>query len=282
METDGRAMLRRRVGVLLRRSREAADLAIEDVAAHLECSSAKVRRIENGQVAVRPLEIREILALYEVPDARRSALLDLARRSRESKLEWWQEYADVVGPDYEFFVGLEDRATLICDYQSYLIPGLLQTESYMRAVMDAYRVPADEAALRIRFRQKRQSLLVDAGSPAFRAVIEENALRKKVGDDSVMREQLRRIVDVGSRSRVSIQIIPAATGLHPAEGRAFIMLGFPDPEEPKVVYLEHLNGSHLLDTPAKTVAFDRAFADLQAIALSPDDSASLIEDMVKE
>jgi transcriptional regulator with XRE-family HTH domain len=127
METDSRAVLRRRVGALLRRSRENAGLTIEDVAAHLECSSAKVSRIENGQVGVRPLEIREILGLYGVPDARRSALLDLVRSSRESKPKWWHEYADVVGPDYEFFVELEDRATLICDYQAFLIPGLLPT-----------------------------------------------------------------------------------------------------------------------------------------------------------
>ncbi|MEV1005590.1 helix-turn-helix transcriptional regulator [Nonomuraea sp. NPDC050202] len=282
METDSRAVLRRRVGALLRRSRENAGLTIEDVAAHLECSSAKVSRIENGQVGVRPLEIREILGLYGVPDARRSALLDLVRSSRESKPKWWHEYADVVGPDYEFFVELEDRATLICDYQAFLIPGLLQTEPYMRAVMAAHRVPADVAAQRIRFRQERQSLLRRPGSPAFHAVIEENALRKKIGDGSVMREQLRWLVEAGAHSEVSLQVVPATTGLHPAEGRAFIMLGFPDPEEPKVVYLEHLNGSHLLDTPAGTDAYDRAFADLQAIALSPEDSASFIENMAKE
>ncbi|GGO71374.1 helix-turn-helix domain-containing protein [Nonomuraea cavernae] len=276
--TDRLTANRRQLGAMLRRLREEGGKTLEDAAAHLECSPAKVSRIETGQVAVRPIDVREMLSLYEVSSARSAALLALVRQSREKK-GWWKAYAEVIAEGYEFFISLEDEASVICDYQPFLVPGLLQTESYMSAVMEAYKVPPALAAQRIALREQRQSILAGDAPPQLRVVIEEQVLQRPVGDSWVMREQLRRLLEMGTRPGISIQVISVDVGLHPAEGRAFVMLGFPDPSEPKIVYLEHLNESHLLDDVDRTADYERVFSSLQSMALSLKESASLIERM---
>lgn len=150
----------------------------------------------------------------------------------------------------------------------------------MRAVMDAYQVPPVLADQRIELRKQRQSILTRNSPPKLRVIVEEIALRRPVGDCGVMEGQLRLLLDVAEQPAISIQVIPTSVGLHPAEGKAYIMLGFLDSSEPKIVYLEHLNESQLLDDPGKTVHYDRAFDRPETMALSPDESASLIRAML--
>ncbi|MFI6498791.1 helix-turn-helix domain-containing protein [Nonomuraea typhae] len=266
------------LGAKLRELREESGKTLEEAAAHLECSPAKISRIETGRVAVRPIDVREMLGLYGVGDARRAAFLAWVRQTREKK-GWLQAYADIIPEGYEFFVSLEDEATDISFYQPFLVPGLLQTDAYMRAVMHTSGIPADLAAQRVSLRKRRQSILAGDSPPDLRVVIEEDALRRPVGDCGVMREQLRHLLEMGRRPGVSIQVISRDVGLHPAEGRAFIMLGFRDPGEPKVVYLEHLNESHLLDDADRTATYERVFDVIQSLARPSEESSALIEGM---
>ncbi|MEV0310169.1 helix-turn-helix domain-containing protein [Nonomuraea fuscirosea] len=275
MAADKWGASRRHLGAELRRLREEGGKTLEEAAARLECSPAKVSRIETGHVAIRPIDVRAMLDLYGVSSARRAALLTLVRQSRESK-GWWREYADIIHQGYEFYISLEDQAAAIWDYQSFLVPGLLQTEAYTRAVMETYGIAPDRTERRIALRKKRQTILTRDRPPNLHVVIEADALRRAVGDDDVMGDQFRHLLDMATRPNISIQLI-SMEGIHPAEGRAFIMLGFPDPREPKVVYLEQLNDSHLLHSQDQTAEYERVFKVLRSLAKSPDDSAAMIE-----
>ncbi|WP_188196675.1 helix-turn-helix domain-containing protein [Nonomuraea sp. SYSU D8015] len=278
MATDRQAAHRRQLGAELRRLREASGKTIEATAGHLECSSAKVCRIENGHVAVHPRDLHAMLGLYGVTGARGAALLALVRQSRD-KSGWWHTYADVIAEGDEFFLSLEKEAAIICDYQPFLMPALLQSEAYMHAVIDAGAPPAVEDQ-RAALRHHRQSIVTGDRPRQLHVLLEEGVLHRPVGTSGVMREQLQHLLDMGARPGVRLQVLETSVGHHAAEGRAFTLLGFPDPDEPKVVYLELFNDSCLLDDPGKTAGYGRVFSFLQDIALSPSESASLIKTLL--
>lgn len=265
---------RRRVGAELRRLREVAGKTIEEVAAHLECSSAKVSRIETGSVSVRPLDAREMLELYGVAGARQDALVRLVRQTRHQG--WWHSYGDVVYEGYEIYVGLEDEATTIWTYEAYVIPGLLQTRGYALALSRAYGVPPETAERYAGLRTLRQALLNREDPPQLWVVIEDAVLRRPTRDPEIMREQLRFLATATAWPNVTIQVLPLSAGLHAAQGRAFILLGFANPADPKVVYTDNLTAAQLIDTKDEVDRYAWTFDTLRELALPPDASADLI------
>src|SRR5580700_3740582 len=124
---------RRRLALELRRLRETAGLTCEQVAEHLECSASKISRVETGRVSVSPRDVRDMLDLYDVPGEQRESLVQLARDSRQKG--WWHAYSDTMMPQFATYLGLESAASEIRIYEVSLIPGLLQTEDYARAVI---------------------------------------------------------------------------------------------------------------------------------------------------
>jgi transcriptional regulator with XRE-family HTH domain len=276
----GSAASRRRLGAEFRRLREAAGKTLDDAAARLECSATKVSRIESGQVSVRPLDGREMLDLYGVTGARQEALLTLVREARKDG--WWHAYGDVIPDGYEFFVGLEDEAATICDYQPFLIPGLLQTEDYMRALMSVSGIGPDRADRRIALRLQRQSILTGENPPHLHVVIEEAVLHRPVGGAETLRAQLAHLVAAAARPNITLQVVLTKVGMHPAEGHPFILLGFPNPLEPKVVCTEHINEAILIDDVDKLGRFLVAFDSLRGVALPPAKSVELISSLLDE
>jgi transcriptional regulator with XRE-family HTH domain len=268
---------RRRLGVELRRLREDAGLTIERVAAELECSHSKVSRIETGQVGASPRDVRDMAELYGVGREQRDALIQIAREARQRG--WWHVYGDV--PVVPAYIGLETAASSIRTYKSVLVPSLLQTADYARAVIGAMRpdLPAEEVERRVELRMHRQSLLARDDPPALLAVLDEAVCRRPVGGRDTMRAQLRRLAEAAAPPLVTLQVLPFATGGHAGMDGAFAILGFPDKAEPDVVVLENATGDLYLEGADELRRFTQVFELLRAAARTPADSVAFLAEL---
>jgi transcriptional regulator with XRE-family HTH domain len=273
---------RRRLALELRRLRETAGLTCEQVAEHLECSASKISRVETGRVSVSPRDVRDMLDLYDVPGEQRESLVQLARDSRQKG--WWHAYSDTMLPQFATYLGLESAASEIRIYEVNLIPGLLQTEDYARAVIRAGMMnsPSEDVERSVALRMARQPAVTRDDPPKVWAVMDEAALRRRVGGASLMRMQLEHLLTQAQLPNVAVQVIPFAGGAHPAMGRPFVILVFPDRVDTDVVYLEDLTSSLYLEDVAEVDRYNVFFNHLRATALSFADSSALIASVLKE
>lgn len=266
---------RRELGALLRKLRRERDLTVEQVTTYLMCSASKISRIETGQRGATLRDVRDLCDLYGVTDqAERERLMVLAREGKQQG--WWQTF----GLPYSTYVGLEQEATSIDIYHSAVVPGLLQTSRYARAVHEGGmpRLEADVIEQRIEERIRRQLLLMGDKSPYFSAVLDEAVLHRQVGGPAVMSEQIGKIIEASLKPRASVQILPYTVGAHPAMESDFTVLKFATPETsvPSVVYVEGLAGQIYLDRPEDADRYLQVFAHLRKIALNPKDSIDLL------
>jgi transcriptional regulator with XRE-family HTH domain len=273
---------RRRLALELRRLREAARLTCEEVADHLECSASKISRVETGRVSVSPRDVRDMLELYGVPAEQREGLVQLARDSRQKG--WWHAFSDTMQPQETTYVGLESAASEIRIYEVSLIPGLLQTEDYARAVIRVGMMnsPSEDVERRVALRMARQPAVNRDDPPKIWAVLDEAALRRRVGGAGLMRMQLEHLLAQAVLPNIAIQVIPFAGGAHPAMGRPFIILVFPERVDTDVVYLEDLTSALYVEDVAEVDRYNVFFNHLRATALSFDDSSALIASVLKE
>lgn len=266
---------RRRLAARLRELRENATLTIDEVGDRLECSASKISRIETGHVGVTPRDVRDMLEVYGVEDEERDALVQLAREAR--KKGWWHAYNEVFTGA---FVGLESDASFLHTHQALLVPGLLQTEAYMRAVIRAIRPDIGEADvdLRVRGRLSRQKLLnEEPNPPEYWAVIDQAVVERVVGGPEIMREQLKRLVELASLPHVTLQVVPFSAGAHAGMEAPFLILGFPEQADPDVVYVEYSTSGVYLEQPEDVHRYTLIFDHLRAAALKPDDTVDLID-----
>jgi transcriptional regulator with XRE-family HTH domain len=273
---------RRRLALELRRLREAARLTCEEVAEHLECSTSKVSRIETGRVSVSPRDVRDMLDLYGVSAQEGASLVQLARDSRQKG--WWHAYSDTIEPRFATYIGLESAASEIRIYEVTLIPALLQTEDYARTVIAAGTVGGDHDGVErnVALLMARQPPLTSDDPPRLWAVLDEAALRRTVGGAGLMRLQLDHLLDLSRLPNVAIQVIPFGAGAHPAMGRPFVILAFPERADPDVVYLEDLTSALYVEDVDEVDRYNMFFNHLRATALSFEDSAALIMSAIKE
>jgi transcriptional regulator with XRE-family HTH domain len=266
---------RRRLAARLRELREHTNLTIDEVGDKLECSASKISRIETGHVGVTPRDVRDMLEVYGVDEDEREALVQLAREAR--KKGWWHAYNEVFTGS---FVGLESDASFLHTHQALLVPGLLQTEAYTRAVHRAIRPDSSEAdvELRVQARLKRQKLITDEPNPPqCWAVIDEAVLHRVVGGPEAMREQLKRLVELASLPHVILQVVPFAAGAHAGMEAPFLILGFPEQADPDVVYVENTTSGVYLEQPEDVDRYTLMFDHLRASALKPDDTVELVD-----
>jgi transcriptional regulator with XRE-family HTH domain len=266
---------RRRLALELRRLRESAKLTCEDVAERLECSASKISRVETGRVSVSPRDVRDMLQIYGVPQDQRESLVQLARDSRQKG--WWHAYSDSIQPHFATYLGLESAASEIRIYEVSLIPNLLQTEDYARTVISAGMVtsPQDDIERQVELRMARQPTLTRPDPPKVWAVLDEAALRRRVGGAGLMRLQLEYLLELSELSNVSLQVIPFGGGAHPA-------MVFPERVDPDVVYLEDLTSALYVEDVDEVDRYNMFFNHLRATALSFDASAGLITSVIKD
>jgi transcriptional regulator with XRE-family HTH domain len=271
---------RRRLGIELRRHRESAGLTIDRVAEILECSHSKISRIETGQVRATPRDVRDMLEIYGVESEQREALIQIAREARQTG--WWHAYGDVIKESA--YVGLEVAAASIRSYEGLLIPGLLQTTHYARAVTRAVRPEQrpEQIERQVELRMARQSILTQDDPPALWAILDEAVLRRSVGEHGIMGEQLHHLTEVAELPTVTLQVLQYSAGEHAGMDGAFTILSFPEPADPAVVYLENATSDLYLEGPDEVRRYTLLFDHLRAAALKPDDSTALIATLLKE
>jgi transcriptional regulator with XRE-family HTH domain len=245
---SGPTVRRMLVGAQLRRLRTDQGVTREQAAEAIRASEWKIHRLENGQVGFKDRDIVDLLALYGVDDP--VDVVEFVILAREANAPgWWHDFGDLLPQWFRAYVDLESAAGLIRTYEGQLVPGLLQTEDYMRALVGAAQLgdsPA-EAERRVALRLGRQALLEREDAPRLWAVVDEAALRRPVGGPKVMRAQLERLIEATEQPNVTLQVLPLAAGAHPAMVGAFSVLRFADQDLPDVVYVEHLNSARYLD-----------------------------------
>lgn len=259
----------RRLARSLRQLREGANLKIEEVAEKLEISASTVSRMETAQVGVRPRDLGFLLDMYEVSGPEREQLLQIARERRQQR--WWQEYADL--PNIAV-AGLEDDASTIVQFSALLVPGLLQTEAYARAVLEAIRLDARPVDIerRLQLRIHRQALLTGEHPPEYWVVLDEAALRREVGGATTMAEQLGRLIEVAKLPNVTLQVLPFSSGEHPGMDGDFTILHYRESADPDVVYIENTGGDMYLEEREVTRRYNKLFDHLRAAAQNPGES----------
>jgi len=271
----------RRLAAALRGLRIASDRTIEEVALHMECSAAKISRIENGLVAVRIQDARDLLDLYGVHGADRESLLDLVRQAKSRG--WWHPYLNLMADGFDRVIGFEAEAAVIRMLEARLIPGLLQTRDYATALMASRRdVPPTTIERLVRLRMERQSVLHRADPPRFHLVLDEAALRRRVSAPALMRRQYARLLEEADTSAVTVQVLPLTAEPHQAPGYSFTIFGFDDPADPDVVFEERLEGTSFEESVETVGRYRVAFDHAASCAMDPESSMEFLAEIVEQ
>jgi transcriptional regulator with XRE-family HTH domain len=270
---------RRRLAAELRRLREASGRTHEDVAAALDWHRSKIGRIEGAQfVRLSLTDLRALLDLYGVTDDdQRQSLITLGKEARERG--WWHSYSDVLPNPHSVLIGLEAETSSIRAYQAQLVPGLLQTEEYMRAILRAGLMTAsdrDEIDRFVEVRRARQALLAQEPSVALWAVLDEAVLRRRVGGPDVMRGQIERLIEVSELPNVNVQVLPDDAGEHPGLEGSFMILSFTE-SDPDAVYLDAATGGLYIEKTEDISRYSWVFDHVRAAALSQRDTVRFMQ-----
>ena len=279
----GPMMARRILGARLRALREQAGLDRAAAGRAIRASEAKIRRLEKGASAFKRRDVEDLLTLYDVTDpADRAVLLDLVDQANAPG--WWHEYADLVPPWLETYLGLEQSASVIRTWEVQFVPGLLQTPDYARVVI-AHRLPgirADEIERRVALRMRRQHILTAPDPVKLWAVIDEGALRRRIGGGNVMRAQLTHLLETAELPNVTIQVMPLEGPYHPGARRPVTLLRSAADIVPDVVYCEHLSAGRFYDRPADTARFFDLLNWLSVHAPSPKETPGILRRLLDD
>ncbi|MFG1873848.1 helix-turn-helix domain-containing protein [Sphaerisporangium sp. NPDC049003] len=265
---------RRRLASELRRLRVERGMSMQEVAERIEITAASLSRLETGRRGIRPRDLRFFLDLYEVGEPEREDLLTLAREAQQRG--WWQNYSNLLPSEYATLIGLEAEAATIRNYTQTLVPGLLQTEAYARAIIEAFRPndSPDEISRLVTVRMERQKRLTGDRPLELSVVLGEGVIRQHVGTPEITAEQLRRLAD--RRPNVMVQVLPYRAGAHPALTGSFSIVGFPASSDLDVVYLENMSSALYLEEADDVRKYGMVSDYLRAAALSPNDSADML------
>jgi len=267
----------RELGKRLRELRGLYDLTVEDVAEKLLCSATKVSRLETGARRPSLRDVRDLCVLYGVDEASSIELMSLARGAREQG--WWTQYEDL---NLDPLIGLEQDAIAITCYSMYYMPALLQTEDYARAIIKAIAPKIDTAIhqQRVEVRMRRQQLLDSANPPRYRILLDEAALRRRVGGPVVMAAQFDKVLDAARQGKAAVQVIPFEVGEYAAVDAYFVLLDFDEESNlSPVVFIEGLTGNQYIERKADIARYREAIESLRDSALSPRDSLSLMQEL---
>jgi transcriptional regulator with XRE-family HTH domain len=262
--------------------RENAQQTAAEVVALLGWSESKISRIETGHIGIRTSDLDRLLSIYGVPSRTRSRLRGLAAQSRQRA--WWEAYGDSLPNAYETYIGLEAEASRISTYEAQIVHGLLQTDEYANAVIAADGVFDDPGVLdqRVAVRMARQAVLARHPAPEFAVVLDEAVIHRQIGGPDVLRRQLGRLIELGERPNVTIQILPFAAGAHRGLAGSFVLLDFPGETEDPIVYSEGLTGGVFRSKPDDLRSYREGFEALHTASLTPEQSMELLTTVTRD
>ncbi|OEU91888.1 XRE family transcriptional regulator [Streptomyces abyssalis] len=270
------------LGLRLRDLREAAGYSFAEAAGALSVNTTTVRRMEKAEVGLKPPYVEKLLKTYGIPENEITAFLELVDEA--NRPGWWHGFRDVLPSWFSLYVSLEGEASLIRAYEPHCVHGLLQTEEYARALLRTGFPNASDEELgrRVALRMERQELLRREDAPRLWVLLEEQVLRRHVGGPHVMRAQLDRLTEAAALPHVTVQIIPYASGPHPAMFGPFQLFRFEIPELPDIVYTESLSGAVYHDERRDTAVFLEALDRMGAQAAPAQRTEALLGEIRKE
>ncbi|WP_369173786.1 DUF5753 domain-containing protein [Streptomyces sp. R28] len=275
--TVGQVVLGRRLQEL----RESAGLGRDEAALVLRVAAATVRRMETAEVALKIPYVQVLLETYGVPEKDAAAFVALAE---EANLPgWWQRFHDVLPDWFSLYVSLEGAARIIRSYEPHFVPGLLQTEEYARAVMEAGTIGQagpETVERHVSLRMERQRLLDHPDPPHLWVIMDETVLRRPVSErGEVMRDQVDKLLELAERDRVTLQIAEFASGPHPGTYAPFSLFRFAEPELPDMVYTEYLTGALYLDSRQEVAAHLEVLDHMSTAAASAERTKTILREL---
>ena len=274
---------RRRLRAELRSARQAAGLTQESVAEAMDWSPSKIIRIESGSTGISTNDLKALLILYNFADADRTEeLVGLARTARERS--WWSDYKDDVSPRFFQFIEHEAAASAMRGFQPLIVPGLFQTEEYMRTVIEQFAVtaPPRRVDTLLKIRMKRQELLSRPDAPMMHFVLDEAAIRRQVGGKAVMRRQVLHLIEIAERQSVTVEVVPFTAGVHPGMQGPFVILELAEAAD-DVLFLETARGDLIFgDDPDELSAYVEMFEQLRKLSFGPEHSVTYLEAVAAE
>ncbi|MFC6019467.1 helix-turn-helix domain-containing protein [Plantactinospora solaniradicis] len=288
MGIHGSSVPQRQLGRHLKLAREEAGINLEPAAKTLEWSRARMYRIERGETTVRTHDVEAMCRLYGVTTKMTDVLLGLARESKAKG--WWHAYGEVIPSWFQLYVGMEATASRIRQFESSLIPGLLQTPDYAAEVIRTKPdVTEQEVAAKVALRLERQRILTRRRpkAPDLEVIVDEAVLRRPIADHDAWLAQLAHLANSNRVPSVTVRILPSGVGPHLASvANSFHIFEFPAigtrPPEPTTIYSENLTGALYLDKPAEVAVYDQVWQRLGELALSQEDSEDLLTAIIKE
>lgn len=283
---DSPLVQRRRLRAELRKARQATEpqLTQEQVAHEMDWSLSKVIRIESGSSGISANDLKALLQLYGVRDPQQvDSLLALARAARARS--WWSPYRDVAPSALLQLIEYESAASVVRQFEPTYIPGIVQTEDYAHAVLQNYydeQLASDSIRALVELRIRRQDLFDSENSPSFQFMVDEAAVRRLVGGASVMRRQLRRLIEVADKPNVTVEFVPFSAGLHPGIKGPFEIIEFAEPADLDIVFLESPRGDIVSDAPEETLRCRAAFEELGRSSLASGDSVARLAAIADE
>jgi transcriptional regulator with XRE-family HTH domain len=278
---------KRRLRGELRRLRGEASLTQREVAEALHWSPSKVIRIETGATGISVTDLRALLARYGVSDP--AYIEDLETAALDSRRSpWWQEYEDVLDPQYQALLGFESAAIIIREFNPLLIPGLLQTREYAEAYFKELGVDLAVDARTIEARLEHQKLLEEDDRPEMFFILDEAAIRRRIGGSTVMADQLRHLVELAQRPRISIQVIDFGAGAHSGLAGPFIVFELSSYQgdsggDEYIVFLETAGPDYLIrDSPEQSSTYVERFLKLEQVAHSTEDTIAIINETIEQ
>lgn len=268
------------LGKRLQELREAAGLKREEAAQVLRVAPATVRRMEMADVALKIPYVQVLLETYGVAEEETAAFVALAEEANQPG--WWQRFHDVLPDWFSLYVSLEGAARIIRSYEPHFVPGLLQTEDYARAVLEAGtigRAGPETIERHVSLRMARQPLLERPDPPHLWVIMDETVLRRPVSiRGEVMREQLDKLLEFAERDRVTLQVAEFAEGPHPGTYAPFSLFRFGEPELPDMVFTEYLTGALYLDSRTEVATHLEVLDHMSARAASAERTKKLLRD----
>jgi transcriptional regulator with XRE-family HTH domain len=282
-DTPGVATKRRRLRTELRRLREASGLHQTEVVRELDWSTSKLIRIENGSVGISVTDVRALLGVYRAPEESVDGLVKLARTTRDR--QWWSAYRHILSPTYREFIGYEADASALLQFHPTIVPGLLQTEDYIRAILPAVALnPLSdelfEGLVEVRLRRQKEILHSDH-LPEYTVVVDEAALRRLVGGAKVMRAQLEHLASVQG-DQVSFAVLPFAAGGHLGMQGAYHIMEFASAEDESVLFLETAVGNPVQREQEQVAQYREQFLGMLARSVRGSAAATFIRKIAKE
>lgn len=265
-----------RLAAELRAERERVSLTREAVAHEMGWAATKVWRMENDKSRILARDVKRLIKLYGVDDDKSEALLELAKQAREPA--WWHRYSGTIPEWFQVFVVLEASASEVRGYESELVPGIMQTEAYARAILSTAPIldSDEEIDKKIAVRVARQARLTSDNPLNIWMVVNEAVIRRAVGGPKVMRDQLDRLMALAELRNVTLQVLPFDSGEHAAMLGSFKLLRFPDGGNPDKVYVELPTGGVYTQKGDEVERYSLTFDHLRARALGPEQTIKLI------